>query len=344
MSGATIALSAEGLERELTTPSGRLIEFFRRAEGDFIVLGAGGKMGPSLSLMLRRAIDIARVEKKLIAVSKFSSKGIKERLQSVGIETIVADLLDQDSLIALPNVENVIDMVAQKFGTTGGEHNSWALNTFLPGRIAEKFRDSRIVHFSTGNVYPFVSAKSRGSKESDAPGPVGEYAQSRLGGERLLEYFSRKYGTQVTTLRLNYAVELRYGVLHDIAKSVMERRPIDLRMGYANVIWQGDANDIAIRSLSAASSPPRVLNVTGPEKIPVRWLAKEFGRLLGVRPVFKNSEEHTALLNNAGSTLKTFGRPRVSLKQMISWVADWLTVGGKSLDKPTHFQERTGRF
>lgn len=337
-------MSEEDLERELTTPSSKLIEFLRSADGDFIVLGAGGKMGPSLAIMLKSAIDAAGTRKQVIAVSKFSSGGAKERLQSAGIETIVADLLDEDSQRALPKVENVIDMIAQKFGTTGGEHGSWVLNTYLPGRIAEKFRNSRIVHFSTGNVYPFVSVRSRGSRESDAPNPVGEYAQSRLGGERVLEYFSRSYGTRIVTLRLNYAVELRYGVLHDIAKAVMERRPIDLRMGYINVIWQGDANDIAVRSIGLVSSPPRILNLTGPEKISVRSAANEFGRLLGVRPVFKNSEEGTALLSDARSTLRIFGRPRVRLEKMMGWVANWLKAGGGSLGKPTHFQERAGRF
>ncbi len=301
-------------------------------------------MGPSLALMLQRGNEVAGVQKKVIAVSKFSSKGVKEKLEFAGIETIVADLLDEDKLRALPFVENVIDMAAQKFGTTGGEYDSWALNSYLPGRVAEKFRDSRIVHFSTGNIYPFVSVRTRGSKERDSPGPVGEYAQSRLGGERILEYFSRRYGTKVTTLRLNYAVELRYGVLHDVARSVMAGRPIDLRMGHVNVIWQGDANDIAVRSLALTSSPPRILNLTGPEKISVRWAAREFGKLFGVRPVFRFSESGTALLNDATSTLKLFGRPSVSLKQMMLWVVNWLKAGGRSLDKPTHFQERAGRF
>lgn len=338
------SLSEEDLDRELTTASSKLIKFLRSAEGDFMVLGAGGKMGPSLSLMLRSGIEGAGIQRRVIAVSKFSSRGVRVRLQSAGVETVVADLLDEDGLRAVPNIENVVVMAAQKFGTTGREHDSWALNTYLPGRIAEKFRDSRIVHFSTGNVYPFVSVRSRGSKESGAPMPLGEYAQSRLGGERIFEHFSRKYGTRVVTLRLNYAVELRYGVLHDIAKAVIERRPIELNMGYVNVIWQGDASDIAIRSLRLARSPPMILNLTGPEKISVRWAATEFGRLLGVRPVFRNSEEGTALLNDATSALKVFGRPRVSLKQMMVWVANWLKGGGRSLDKPTHFQERAGRF
>ncbi len=339
------SIQSEGdLDQELTTASSKLIKFLRSAEGDFMVLGAGGKMGPSLTLMLKGAIDATGIQKRVIAVSKFSSRGVRERLKSAGVETVVADLLDEDSLRALPNIENVVAMAAQKFGTTGGEHDSWVLNTYLPGRVAEKFRDSRIVHFSSGNVYRFVSVRSRGSKESDAPMPLGEYAQSRLGGERIFEHFSRKYGTRVVTLRLNYAVELRYGVLHDIAKAVNGRRPIDLNMGYVNVIWQGDANDIAIRSLRLARSPPMILNLTGPEKISVRWAATEFGKLLGVRPVFRNSEDGTALLNDATSTLKVFGRPRVSLKQMMVWVASWLRSGGRSLDKPTHFQERAGRF
>jgi len=334
----------EDLEMKLTVVSPALVNFVHEIDGDILVLGAGGKMGPSLAKLARRAFEAAGVSRKVVAVSRFSSNQVKAELGSAGVETIEADLMDEEQLWSLPEAPNIIYMAGQKFGTTGREQQTWALNTYLPGRVALRYRRSRIVAFSSGNVYPFVSVESRGSKETDPPGPIGEYAQSRLGGERILQYFSLRNNTPMVILRLNYAVELRYGVLHDVAWAVLRRTPIDLRMGYVNVIWQGDANEVAIRALGLASVPPTVLNVTGPEKISVRWLAAEFGRLFGVEPIFVNSEEDTALLSDASKAHEMFGYPRVRLDEMIRWVAEWVRSNGPSLNRPTHFQEREGRF
>lgn len=332
------------LEEKLSEPSPSLIEYARTIGGDVIVLGAGGKMGPSLALLLRKAMQQAETQKRVIAVSQFSNQRVMERLTAAGVETIRANLAEKGSFDHLPDAANVIDLVGQKFGTVGNEPETWTINTYIAGKVAERFQGSRIVFYSTGNVYSLVPVNGGGAKESDQPGPLGEYAQSRLGGERIMEYFSRRDGVRVTILRLNYAVELRYGVLHDVAKLVMERRPIDLRMGYVNVIWQRDANEIGIRALRLASSPPRKLNVTGKEIVPVRWLAERFGELLGIEPVLVGKEEDTALLSDAALANSLFDFPRMDTDTMIRWVADWLRLGGESMNKPTHFQERTGAF
>jgi nucleoside-diphosphate-sugar epimerase len=332
------------LEEVLAEPSAALISDINQLDGDIMVLGVGGKMGPSLARLAKNAIDRAGVQKKVIGVSRFSGVGLQQELEADGIETITADLLDEEQLQALPDVKNVIYMAGNKFGTTGKEHFTWAMNSYLSGRVAEKFRNSRMVVFSTGNVYPLTEVKSGGASEEHLTGPVGEYAQSCLGRERVFEYFSYKYSTPIVLFRLNYAIDMRYGVLYEIAKSVKEKKPIGLRMGHANVIWQGDANEAAIRSLALCEYPPKKLNVTGPETVSIRWLAKRFCEHFGVDPVFVNEEEEKALLSNASKSHQYFGYPRVSLRQMITWTAEWIEAGGVSLGKPTHFQERDGRF
>jgi nucleoside-diphosphate-sugar epimerase len=341
----------EELERKLATPSEALIHFIKELEGDIAIFGAGGKMGPSLAKLAHNAVQAAGVRNKVTAVSQFSSDRVRKELEVYGVNTIRANLLNQEALKKLPDFKNIVYMVGQKFGTTGNEPVTWAINTYLSGLVAERFRDSRFSVFSTGNVYPLVPIKSEGATEENATSPIGEYAQSRLGGERVFQYFSSKYGTRVAILRLNYAVELRYGVLHDVALSVMNEKPIDLRMPYVNVIWQGDANEIGVRSLGvASSSPPTILNVTGPEIISIRWLAQEFSNLFGKQPVFivdddeNEDKEKVALLSNASKAHRIFGFPKVTLHQMIFWVAEWLKGGGTSLNKPTHFQEREGKF
>lgn len=235
-------------------------------------------------------------------------------------------------------------MVGKKFGTSGQEHQTWAMNSYLPGRVAEKFKKSRIVVFSSGNIYPYVPVFSGGATEDTPPGPLGEYAQSCLGRERIFEHFSRKYEIPMLIYRLNYAVEMRYGNLLEIARSVYQKKTIDLKMGHMNIIWQGDANEIAIRSLLHCSTPPKILNVTGPETISIRWTAEEFGKIFGTEPLFENEEEPTALLNNASHSYQLFGYPSVSLMQMIEWTAEWVQLDGETLDKPTHFQVRSGNF
>ncbi|GAB3911040.1 NAD(P)-dependent oxidoreductase [Larkinella knui] len=332
------------LEQELLKPSAALMADLYELDGDIIILGVGGKMGPSLAQLAKQAIDQAGIQKRVIGVSRFSDKQLRAELEADGIETISADLLNETDLAALPDVRNVLYLAGTKFGTTGKEAFTWAMNAYLPGRVAEKYRNSRIVAFSTGNVYPFTPVGSGGATETTAPEPVGEYGQSCLGRERVFQYFSEKYNIPTLIYRLNYAIDLRYGVLLEMAKSVQAEKPISLLMGNANVIWQGDANEMAIRSLRHCDAPAKILNITGPETVSIQWLAQEFGKLLDKTPVFVNEPQPTALLSNASEAHRLFGYPRVTLRQMIALTVAWLQGGGQTLNKPTHFQERTGKF
>lgn len=337
-------MDVNSLYQKMLRPSDILIAEMARLEGDIMVLGAGGKMGPSLTQLARQAIDAAGVKKKIIAVARFSEPGLQNQLEAQGIETIAADLLRDEQLQQLPEVTNILYLAGTKFGTTGKEFFTWAMNSYLPGRVAEKFRRSRIVVFSTGNVYPLMPVESGGATEKNDPAPVGEYAQSCLGRERVFQFFSVQNNTPTLIYRLNYAVDVTYGVLLDIAKTVKEGRAVDLRMGYVNVIWQGEANEFALRCLSHCSVPPLIMNVTGPETASVRHIATAFGKLFGIEPVFKNVEENTALLSNASECYRLFGPQKVTLDQMIRVIAQWIDAGGKILGKPTHFQEREGKF
>ncbi|WP_053365845.1 NAD-dependent epimerase/dehydratase family protein [Bacillus sp. FJAT-27245] len=332
------------LEDFMTVPSEALVKDIAQLDGDIMILGVSGKMGPTLAKAAKRAIDQAGVRKQVIGVARFSDQSLIEELEGFGIETIKADLLKEEDLESLPPVKNIIYMAGTKFGTVGNEHYTWAMNAYLPGRVAEKFKDSRIVAFSTGNVYPFTTVASNNCTEDVKPNPVGEYAQSCLGRERIFSYFSQKNQTPMVMFRLNYAIDLRYGVLLEIAKQVHQGLPIDLTMGNANVIWQGDANEYAIRSLLHASCPPKLLNVTGPEVLSIRWLANEFGKRMKKDPMFVNTESPTALLNNASHAHKLFGYPRVTIEQMVDLIAGWVLSDGQTINKPTHFQEREGAF
>jgi len=334
----------ESVYKKLLEPSADLIEDIATIDGDIIVLGIGGKMGPGLARVAKQAIDKAGINKKIIGVARFSEPGLQEQLNSEGIETISADLLNEDDLQALPQEKNVLYLAGTKFGTTGKESLTWAMNSYLPGRVAQKFKNSRIVVFSTGNVYPLVPVVSGGATEDLPPEPIGEYAQSCLGRERIFQYFSLKNNTPVLIYRLNYANDVTYGVLHEIAKSVKENQPVDLSMGTASVIWQGDANEIAIRCLKHCSAPAKILNVTGPETVSLRWLAEQFGKMLGVTPEFINEERSTSFLSNAAESFRLFGYPKVTLKQMMEVILEWLNEGGKTLNKPTHFSERKGKY
>ncbi|CAG7595847.1 hypothetical protein PAESOLCIP111_00058 [Paenibacillus solanacearum] len=334
----------EQLEQKLAEPSEALVRDMAQIDGDIMLLGVGGKMGPSLARLAMNALKKAGVQKTIWGVSRFSEKGLKEQLEQEGVRTIACDLLDDRQIEQLPDVKNIIYMAGNKFGTTGREYFTWAMNSYLPGRVAEKFRQSRIVVFSSGNIYPFTPVASGGATEAIPPAPVGEYGQSTLGRERVFEYFSHKYEIPMVIYRLNYAIDLRYGVLLEVAKAVKSGQPIDVTMGHANCIWQGDANEIALRSLNVCTSPPNVINITGPETMSMRWIAQEFGKRLGVEPVITGQEADTALLNNAAKSFQLFGYPRVSLLQMIDWIAAWVEQGGETLNKPTHFQEREGKF
>jgi hypothetical protein len=332
------------LEEQLSRPTDADAAALAKLDGDLLILGAGGKMGPSLSQLARRAAQEAGVNKRIIAVSRFADDSSRARFSVNNIETIACDLLEPGALAKLPDAPNVIFMAARKFGTTGAAYLTWAMNTFLPGLVADRYRNSRIVTFSTGNVYPLTLVREGGAVESTPADAQGEYAQSALGRERMFEYGSDRWKTPVTILRLNYAVELRYGVLVDIALAVFERRPVDLRMGHVNVIWQRDANSWCLRSFLHCQSPPFVLNITGPETLSVRTIAEEFGRRFGWKPVFSGEENETALLSNTQKAQQLFGPPAVRAEQVIEWVADWITHGGPLLNKPTHFSARDGKF
>ncbi|UVI30719.1 NAD-dependent epimerase/dehydratase family protein [Paenibacillus spongiae] len=332
------------LEAKLAEPSEALIADLRSIEGDIIVLGVGGKMGPSLARLAANAIKQGGLNKRVIGVSRFSNEEARRELEEAGVETISCDLLNDDELRQLPDVSNVIYMAGNKFGTTGREYFTWAMNAYMPGRVAEKYKHSRIVVFSSGNIYPFTPVGNGGVNEAVAPEPLGEYAQSCLGRERVFEYFSHQNGTPMAMYRLNYAIDMRYGVLLELAKSVHEGRAIDLTMGHANIIWQGDANEMALRCLTKCSNPPEVVNVTGPETMSIRWAAEELAKRMGKEAAFTGKESENALLNNASKSHQLFGYPRVSLLQMIDWVAEWVQAGGQTWNKPTHFQERKGKF
>lgn len=332
------------LDEILSRPTAQDVAAMASLGGDLILLGAGGKMGPTLALRALRSMQQAGLPHRVIAVARFSNAAIAQQLQHAGVETISADLLEPGALDDLPHAENVVFMAAMKFGTTGAEHLTWAMNVLLPGLVAERYKKSRIVAFSTGNVYPIVPVTSGGATEKTPTEPVGEYAQSALGRERLFEYGSRRYGTPVVLLRLNYAAELRYGVLLDIGQKVFDRQPVNLAMGMANVIWQGDANSMCLRSFEHCSSPATVLNITGPETLSVRYVAEEFGRRFGVDPILEGAESGTALLNNSAKAIQLFGYPTVTPSQMIEWIATWIGMGGATHGKPTHFQTRDGRF
>lgn len=336
--------TVQELEDRLARPSAALIDELSQLDGDIMLLGVGGKMGPSLARLAVNAIRQAGLDKKVIGVSRFLNKVLSRELEAAGVEIISADLSDDKALQALPETQNILYMAGNKFGTTGNEHFTWMMNAYLPGRVAEHFRNSRIVVFSTGNVYPFTPVGQGGATERTSPNANGEYGQSCLGRERIFEHFSHKNGTPMFIYRLNYAIDLRYGVLLELARSVKEGRSIDITMGHANVIWQGDANEIALRALLRCSSPPNVMNITGPETLSLRWAANEFGRKLGVEPIFTGQEAPTALLSNAAKAAATFGYPQVSLAEMIDWIGDWVGRGGETWNKPTHFQEREGKY
>jgi nucleoside-diphosphate-sugar epimerase len=337
--------SIQELEDVLSTPTPEDIEALDRLDGNLVILGAGGKMGPTLALRAKRAIEAAGKPYPVIAVSRFSDQEVGVRLHSAGIEIINADLLDPNDIKRLPEANNLIFMVGRKFGSSGDEAVTWAMNAHVPALVMERyFMCENVVVLSSGNIYPFMPIAQGGATENTAPAPVGEYAQSVLARERLFEYFSEEFDKPMSIIRLNYAVDLRYGVLLDIGQAVFERRPVDLRMGMLNCIWQGDANSVILRSILYTDAPPTVINLTGPETLSVRWIATRFGEQFGVEPQFEGTEGPTALLNNAAKCHAMFGYPKVSVEQMIEWTAEWIGRGGETHNKPTHFEVRDGRF
>ncbi len=334
----------EKLDQLLTTPSDALVEDIKKIKGDIMVLGAGGKMGPTLCVLAKNAIQKAGIDKRVIAVSRFTDPIATELLHSQGVETISCDLLDVDKLRQLPEVENIIYMAGKKFGTDGNEWQTWAMNATLPAFVVEKFKKSNMVVFSSGNIYPIVPLSSGGCSETDKIGPIGEYTMSCLARERAFEYAANHYGANVFIYRLNFAVDLRYGVLYDMAEKIMSGTPIDITTPVLNCIWQGSANEIAIRGLLHASAPAKIMNVTGPETVSIKKAATMLAGYLGKEAIFEGEPGNDAYLNDASEAMEIFGYPAVSIRTLIRWQAEWILDGGRSLGKPTHFEERKGSY
>jgi len=333
----------DALEELLSRPSAADVAFARTLTDDVMVLGAGGKMGPSLARRARRALDAAGVAQRVLAVARFSDPAVASALARDGVETITCDLLDPAQVARLPRTPNVLFLAGRKFGSSGRPDLTWAQNVVVPAIVAPHFRESRIVVFSTGNVYPLVAPGGPGATESDATGPVGEYAQTCVGRERVFEHAALEHGTRCLLFRLFYAVDLRYGTLVDVARRVHAGEPVDLRAGHVNALWQGDACSYALRALALCASPPRALVATGPEVASVVAVAEEFGRRFG-RAVRFSGTPGPALLGDPALCVSLLGSPEVPLARLLDWVAAWVPRGGRSLGKATHFEATDGRF
>lgn len=336
--------SDEELEERLSRPSPQAIEALRGVPGDILVVGAGGKMGPSLTAMLQRAVHALGDGRRVLAVSRWGNAAQAARLDALGVERLTADLLADGAAEGLPRVPNVFYLAGQKFGTRDAPALTWMTNTVLPARVVSRLRDARFVAFSTGNVYPLTPREGTGSREDDTLAPIGEYAASCVGRERVFEDAAARWGTRSVLVRLNYAVDLRYGVLVDLAQRLLAGTPIPLAMGAVNCIWQGDANDLAVRALAHAAAPPLALNVTGGERLAVRALAQALGERLGREPRFEGSEGDDALLSDTARAQALFGPPAVDADTLLAWVAAWIGGGGATLGRATHFERRDGRF
>ncbi|MDE2848776.1 MAG: NAD-dependent epimerase/dehydratase family protein [Gemmatimonadota bacterium] len=331
--------SEEMLIDRMTAPSKAVVEAVSELEGDVVILGAGGKMGPTLAELLVRA-----GAKRVIGVSRFSDARVGAYLEQAGVEIVRADLLDEKDLARLPDAPNVLFLAGFKFGATGNSPMTWAMNAWLPGRIMRRYAGSRVIYVSSGNVYAYTPVAEGGADEDGEIGPVGEYAQSRLGGERIAEHLCQEQGTPLLIVRLFYATELRYGIIHDLGRKIHDGVPIDLDMGHVNQIWQGDANQYLARLFPLCSSPATILNLTGPDVLSVRSMSGMLGRRLGMEPDFTGRESDTALLGNARRLFDRLGEPEIPPERIADWVAHWIRIGGRSLDKPTGYESRSGRF
>jgi nucleoside-diphosphate-sugar epimerase len=334
----------DDLEEALSRPTAGVLETLRTLQGDIAVLGAGGKMGPSLARMVRRGCDELGDKRNVFAVSRFSSPEAKRQLEQHGVRALSCDLMNRDAVRRLPEAPNVIFMAGQKFGTADAPELTWVMNTLVPANVAERYSGSRIVVFSTGCVYPLAPLDGPGSREDDVLDPPGEYANTCVGRERVFTHFAKEHGTRALMFRLSYAIDLRYGVLLDIAQKVMQEEPVDASMGEANVIWQGDANARAIQCLARTDSPPVALNVTGRERISIRDIAQRMGVFLGRKPRIVGKVGKTAWVFDASRSYEWFGPPTVSVDEMVEATAHWVAHGGATHGKPTHFETRDGKF
>jgi nucleoside-diphosphate-sugar epimerase len=332
------------LDDVLTRPSLALVGFIRNVSSPLLVLGAGGKMGPSLAVLAKRAAESANHSLDVIAVSRFSNPANRKWLESKGVKTESVDLLDSKALARLPSCRNLIYLVGQKFGTAQNPASTWVMNTVVPAYVAERYSEARMVVLSTANVYPFTEPGRGGSLESDPLGASGEYANAAIGRERVFEFYSRRDSISVAILRLQYAVELRYGVLVDIASKVYAGEPVTLSNGYFNCIWQGDANEMILRSLPLAASPLVARNLCGPKILSVRSIALRFGELFNKTPRFNRQEEPTSLVSNSARLCAELGMPGISVETMLGWIAHWVRRGGVNLGRPTHFETRDGNY
>jgi nucleoside-diphosphate-sugar epimerase len=337
-------VNEEALDELLSRPTPGVLDTLDTIESDLLILGVGGKMGPTLARMARRGFDQLGKSSRVIGVSRFSDPASRKDLEAAGVETLRCDLMDRTAVESLPDATHVLFMAGQKFGTTDAPEITWAMNTYVPALVAQRFAHSQIVAFSTGSVYSNTPVFSGGSRETDPTEPRGDYANSAIGRERVFTYFATRNATPTAFVRLNYAIDLRYGVLVDVARKVLVGEPIDVTMGHVNVIWQGDANAQALQCFLHTAVPPLVVNVTGPETVSIRLLAHRFGEQFGREPVLVGAEADTALLSNAGRAHRLFGYPRVPLEQMITWVTEWLKGNGRLLGKPTHYETRDGRY
>lgn len=329
----------EALIDRMTTPSSEVVKAVSQINDDLMILGVAGKMGPTLAELLVRA-----GARRILGVSRFSDPAQRDALEAAGVNTIKCDLLDDAALNALPDAGHIFLMAGFKFGATGNEPLAWAMNTLVPAKVMQRFPKAKIVYVSSGNVYRYSEVAEGGAGESGPLDPIGEYAQSRLGGERMVQFYATRNKTPAVIVRLFYATELRYGIILDVATKIWNRQPIDLTMGHVNQIWQGDANACLARSFPLCESPARIINLTGADVLSVREIAQQVGAIMGVEPIFEGRESETALLGNATECLKVFGPPAVPPATVVEWVAHWVMRGGKTLNKPTKYESRTGEF
>ena len=332
------------LDAALTHPSPALRDFISQVNSPLVILGAGGKMGPTLAVLAKHAADLTGHPLEVIAISRFSNDVTRQWLENNGVQTHTADFAEASIWPKLPDSKNVIYLVGQKFGTNDNPGLTWAMNTLVPAYAAQRYRDAKFIALSTGCVYPLVPVDSGGATEATPPEPLGEYASACLARERLFEYQSSRYGTAIALIRLNYAIDLRYGVLHDIARKIHQGHVIDLAMGHFNCIWQGDANERILRALGHCTNPPQALNITAPDTLSVRDVATQLGQLMGCEPKFTGKEAHTAWLNNPARSIELFEEPATSLETLLRWTAHWTLHKGRSLGKPTHFEVRDGKY